>query len=226
MYYHPINLLCGRTKRSLHRRSHKYSTKICIASGRIDSNVGWNKLLQLAVSPNRRKSSYHSFGEALRSRLSNGTVLSMLRYLAKRSSLKRASSRRGFIPSPFSVRTENRVSSIPSIPRLPRMRIKSRRGSPIAGGRPADTSTLFLNKKQHQVVANEGRITRKRRGNARGGTVMEFGRYPEENKDVARLFRLNGGGLCRCRLLQDARHRWSARCRGRINQDCVVVFPG
>jgi len=144
----------------------------------------------------------------------------MLRYLAKGSSLKSASSCRGFILSPFSVRTENRVSSIPSIPRLPRMRIKSRRGSPIAGGRAADTSTLFLNKKQHQAVANEGRITRKRGGNARGGTVMEFGRYPEKNKDSARLLRLNGDRLCRCRLLRDARRRWSARCRGRINRDC------
>jgi hypothetical protein len=144
----------------------------------------------------------------------------MLRYLAKGSSLKRAFSCRGFILSPFSVRTENRVSSIPSISRLPRMRIKSRRGSPIAGGRPADTSTLFLNKKQHQAVANEGRITRKRGGNARGGTVMEFGRYPEENKDASRLFRLNGDGLCHCRLLRDARRR----CRGRINRDCIAVF--
>lgn len=55
-----------------------------------------------------------------------------------------------------------------------------------------DTSTLFLNKKQH-FCDERGQDNEGERGGNAPRIVMEFGRYPKENKDALSLPAAGGG---------------------------------
>lgn len=113
--------------------SDKYSVKVRHFA-RITSNISTNKLLR---SLSERAKVAVSFVRTSRSYLSNSTPYTPIS--RERVAVEaRLPARAGvLIPSPLSARTENRVSSILSIPHPPRMRIKSRRDrrSPEGGCR-------------------------------------------------------------------------------------------